>query len=52
LDIFKEAGGAYRVIEKTLRRVKPDAQGKIRLSFVPVRSYAVLLSIEVADEGE
>jgi hypothetical protein len=52
LDIFKEAGGAYRVMEKTLRRVKPDAQGKIRLSFVPVRSYAVLLSIEVADEGE
>ena len=51
LDIFKEAGGAYRVIEKTLRRVKPDAQGKIRLSFVPVRSYAVLLGIEVADEG-
>jgi hypothetical protein len=52
LDIFKDAGGAYRVIEKTLRRVKPDAQGKIRLSFVPVQSYAVLLSIEVADEGE
>jgi hypothetical protein len=50
LDIFTEAGGPYRVVEKIFRRVQPDAQGKIQLSFVPVRSYAVLLAIEVLDE--
>jgi hypothetical protein len=49
LDIFREAGGAYRVIEKTLRNVTPDAQGKILLSFVPVKNYSVLLAIEVMD---
>jgi hypothetical protein len=51
LDIFKEAGGPYRVVEKTFRHVTPDAQGKILLSFVPVKSYAVLLAIEVVDEN-
>lgn len=51
LDLFKEAGGAYRVIEKTFRRMKPDGQGKIVLSFVPVKNYAVLLAIEVLDEN-
>ena len=50
LDIFKEAGGAYRVIYKSFRHVKPDAQGKILLSFVPVVDYAVLLAIEVQEE--
>jgi hypothetical protein len=50
-DIFKEAGGPYRVVEKTFRHVTPDAQGKLLLSFVPVKSYAVLLAIEVADEN-
>jgi hypothetical protein len=52
LDVFREAGGAYRVIEKTFRHVKADAQGKILLSFVPVKSYAVLLAIEVLAEKE
>jgi hypothetical protein len=50
LDIFREAGGAYRVIEKTLQNVTPDAQGKILLSFVPVKNYSVLLAIEVVDQ--
>jgi hypothetical protein len=51
LDIFAEAGGAYRVVEKTFRHEQPDAQGKILLSFVPVRTYAVLLALEVLDEN-
>jgi hypothetical protein len=51
LDVFREAGGPYRVVEKTFSRLQPDAQGKILLSFVPVRSYAVLLAIEVLDEN-
>jgi hypothetical protein len=51
LDVFKEAGGAYRVIERVFRDVKPDAQGKMLLSFVPVKNYSVLLAMEVTDEG-
>jgi hypothetical protein len=51
LDVLKEAGGGYRVIERVFRDVKPDAQGKILLSFVPVRNYSVLLAMEVTDEG-
>ena len=51
LDIYQEAGGPYKVIEKAIRRVNPDAQGKIVLSFVPLKSYAVLLAIEVVDDG-
>jgi hypothetical protein len=51
LDVFREAGGAYRVITKTFDDVKPDAQGKILLSFVPVRNYAVLLAMEVTEES-
>ena len=51
IDIYREAGGGYRVIEKTFRNLKPDAQGKLLLSFVPVRGYAVLLALEVLDEN-
>jgi hypothetical protein len=51
IDIYREAGGGYRVIEKTFRDLKPDAQGKIHLSFVPVRGFAVLLAIEVQDQN-
>jgi hypothetical protein len=50
LDIFREAGGAYRVITKTFDDVTPDAQGKILLFFVPVRNYPVLLAIEVTEK--
>ena len=52
LDVYREAGGPYKVVEKALRHVKPDAQGKIVLSFVPVKSYAVLLAIEVLDDSD
>jgi hypothetical protein len=38
-------------VEKTFRHEQPDAQGKILLSFVPVRTYAVLLALEVLDEN-
>jgi hypothetical protein len=51
IDVFKEAGGGYRVSERKFRGLKPDAQGKLVLSFVPVRNYAVLMAIEVLDEN-
>lgn len=51
LDIFKEAGGPNIALEKTFHGLRPNAQGKLVLSFVPVKDYATVRSIEVVDEG-
>jgi hypothetical protein len=51
LDIFKEAGGPDIALEKTFHGLKPNAQGKLVLSFVPVKDYATVRSIEVIDES-
>jgi len=50
LDIFKEAGGASRALVKTFHGLHPSAQGKLLLSFVPVKNYASVYAIEVVDE--
>ena len=51
LDIFKEAGGANRAFVKTFHRIAPTAQGKLLLSFVPLREYPLVNGIEVEDSG-
>jgi DNA-binding winged helix-turn-helix (wHTH) protein len=50
LDIYKEVG-ANRALLKTFHRLRPNAQGKLLLSFVPVRNYASLYALEVEDES-
>lgn len=50
LDIYKVAGGANRAIEKVFRGLKPNAQGKLLLSFVPTADYAIVSAIEVIAE--
>src|SRR5262245_33869456 len=42
LDIYKEAGGENRVLEKRFRGLKPNAQGKLFLQFIPTRNYACI----------
>lgn len=49
-DVFKEAGMACRAVKKTLHHLKPNAQGKLVLTFVPVVDYATVRAIEVEDE--
>jgi hypothetical protein len=49
-DIFKSAGGENRAVERTFRGLTPSAQGKLMLSFVPVRNYAAVNAIEVVAE--
>src|SRR5262249_33451628 len=39
-DIFKEAGGEGRPIDRSFAGIRPNAQGKILLSFVPVVGMA------------
>lgn len=52
LDVFKQAGGPDRAIEKTFRGLEPDAQGKLIFRFVPVENYACLNAIQVVDESQ
>lgn len=49
-DIYKETG-ANRALVKTFHHLKPSAQGKLLLSFVPVKNYASIYAIEVVDES-
>ncbi|HEV2234879.1 MAG TPA: malectin domain-containing carbohydrate-binding protein [Terriglobia bacterium] len=50
-DVFKEAGGENRALERTFHGLQPNAMGKIMLSFVPVTNYASVKAIEVVDES-
>jgi hypothetical protein len=49
-DIYKEAGGANVQLTRTFHHLKPNAQGKLNISFVPVQTYAVISAIEVLPE--
>lgn len=51
-DISKEAGGEGRPIERNFPGVRPTAQGKIVLSFVPVNGMACVNGIEVMDDSK
>jgi hypothetical protein len=50
LDIFKEAGGADRALVKTFHNLEPSPQGKLLLTFMPVKNYAFVNAIEVSSE--
>ena len=49
-DIFKAAGGEGRPIERVFSDIRPTAQGKINLSFVPVKGMACVNGIEVIED--
>jgi len=49
-DVYKEVGGS-RALMKTFHGLKPNAQGKLTLTFAPIRNYATLRAIEVVDES-
>jgi len=50
-DVFTEAKGGYRALERRFTGLKSNAQGKLELAFVPTRNYACVNAIEVLDEG-
>ena len=49
-DIMKEAGGEGRPIDRTFSAIRPNAQGKILLTFVPVVGMACVNGIEVVED--
>jgi len=48
-QIVKDAEGPNRSVEKVFDNLVPNAQGELRLEFVPVRNYAELNAIEVVE---
>jgi hypothetical protein len=50
LDIFREAGGGFKALQKTFHNLEPNAQGNILLNFEPVKDYACVNAIELMDE--
>ncbi len=50
-SIKAEAGGSLKALRKTFRGLKPNAQGKLLLTFVPIRDYASINALEVMDES-
>lgn len=51
LDIYQQVG-RLRAMAKTFHHLKPNAQGKLILSFEPVVNYASVYAVEVNDEGK
>lgn len=49
-DILKEAGSENMALDRVFRGLVPNAQGKLVLSFVPVKEYPSVRAIEVVDE--
>jgi hypothetical protein len=48
-DMYQEAG-MHRQIVKTFRGLEPNGQGKLLISFVPLKNYANISAIEVLPE--
>jgi len=51
-DIMQEAGGEGKPIDRTFSGIRPNAQGKILLTFVPVAGMACVNGIEVIDDSK
>jgi hypothetical protein len=51
-DIFKEAGGEGRPLDRTFSGIRPTAQGKIVLSFVPINGMACVNGVEVVEDSK
>jgi hypothetical protein len=49
-EVLKAAGQSNRAVERVFHGLKPNAQGRLVLSFEPVRDYAQVQAIEVLDE--
>jgi hypothetical protein len=50
-DIFQRAGGSNRALVQTFHGLRPNHQGKLVLTLVPVRNFPLVNAIEVTDES-
>ncbi len=51
-DIFNEAGGEGRPLDRSFSGIRPNAQGKIILTFVPTVGMACVNGIEVVEDSK
>jgi hypothetical protein len=51
-DIIKEASGEGRPIDRAFSAIRPNSQGKILLTFVPIQGMACVNGIEVVDDSK
>jgi hypothetical protein len=51
-DISKEAGGEGRPVDRTFSGIRPTAQGKIVLTFVPIKGMACVNGVEVVEDSK
>ena len=49
-DIVRTAGGEGRPVDKVFFGIRPNAQGKILLTFVPIKGMACVNGIEVVEQ--
>ena len=50
-DIYKDAGGEGKPIDRIFSAIRPNAQGKILLTFVPIVGMACVNGIEVVEDA-
>ncbi len=50
-DILKEAGAENKALDKVFPGLRANAQGRLVLSFVPIKEYPTVRAIEVVDQG-
>jgi hypothetical protein len=51
-DIFARAGGSNRALVQTFHGIEPDHQGRIVLSLLPAKNFALINALEVTDESK
>lgn len=49
-DILRQAGGESRPLDQIFSGIRPNAQGKILLTFVPIKGMACVNGIEVVEQ--
>src|SRR5262249_10352605 len=50
-DIFVRSGGSNRALVQTFHGIQPDHQGRIVLSLLPAKNFALINALEVTDES-
>ena len=50
-DIYREAGREGKPVDRSFSAIRPNAQGKIILSFVPIKGMACVNGIEVTEDS-
>lgn len=51
-DVFVRAGGSNRALVTTFHGLQPDHQGRLAVSMLPVRNFAIVNALEVVDESK